>query len=39
VELYHLARIPQPEPVMPFDAGVKEKIETLYARAVSYFKE
>lgn len=39
VELYYLARMPQPEPVTPFDAGITEKIETLYSKAVSHFKE
>jgi hypothetical protein len=39
VELYHLARMPQLEPVEPFDAGVAEKIETLYAKAVLRFNE
>jgi hypothetical protein len=37
VELYHLARRPQPEPVTPFDAGVTEKVGRLYSKAVSYF--
>ena len=39
VELYRSARIPQPEAVTPFDAGVIERVETLYSKAVSHFKE
>ena len=32
VQLYHAARLPEPEPVAPFDAETKEMIETLYSQ-------
>lgn len=30
VDLYHRARMPQANPVTPFDTGTTERIESLY---------
>jgi hypothetical protein len=39
VELYQTARMPQPEPVMPFDAETRKLIESLYEKTETWFGE
>ena len=39
VDLYQAARMPQVEPVPPFDAETLEKIETLHVKVATYFNE
>ena len=39
VKLYQSARLPQAEPVAPFDTETVERIESLYSKVAVYFEE
>lgn len=39
VDLYLVARMPQPEAVTPFDADVRARIEALYLEAAKHFQK
>ena len=39
VDLYQSARLPQAEPVVPFDAETIERIESLYSKVAAYFEK
>lgn len=39
VDLYQSVRMPQPEPVQPFDSETKTRIESLYQKLKTHFNE
>jgi hypothetical protein len=39
VVLYHMARLPQPDPVPSFDPDTVRRVEELYSNAAAYFQQ